>query len=69
MTKPITAKGYIENNFVAREEFFDIYGVETGTKPKLYGYCKDVVVRLKTEKSAIKLAHDLNTRLQRISDY
>ena len=69
MTKPITAKGYIENNFVAREEFFDIYGVETGAKPKLYVYCKNVpVARLKTEKSAIKLAHDLNTRLQGISD-
>ena len=69
MTKPIKAKGYIRNNFTARDEFFFIHGSEAKGKPKLYVYCgKTVVARLKTEKSAIKLAHDLNTRLQGISD-
>ena len=70
MTKPIKAKGYIRNNFTARNEDFPMYDSEANTKPKLYVYCGEVVVaRLKTEKSAIKLAHDLNTRLQGISDY
>ena len=70
MTKPITAKGYIRNNFAPRDENFVISGSETNTKPRRYVCCGEVVVaRLKTEKSAIKLAHDLNTRLQGISDY
>ncbi|NEQ37019.1 MAG: hypothetical protein F6K40_12340 [Okeania sp. SIO3I5] len=69
MTKPIKSKGYIRNKFTPRDENFVMSGSETNTKPRRYICCGETVVaRLKTEKSAIKLAHDLNTRLQGISD-
>ncbi len=69
MTKPIKAKGYVREKFTPRSEDYSIYGDEGSTKPKLYVYCGETeVVRLKTEKSAIKLANDLNSRLQGISD-
>ncbi len=69
MTKPIKAKGYVREIFVPRTEDYSIYGDEGSTKPKLYIYCgKTCVVRLKTEKSAIKLANYLNSRMQGISD-
>ena len=51
-------------------KIFVISGSETNTKPRRYVCCGETVVaRLKTEKSAIKLAYDLNTRLQGISEY
>lgn len=64
MTKPVTAKGYIRNNFEARSEDY----ITTNTQPKRYVYCGEIcVARLKTEKSAIKLVNDLNSRLKGVS--
>ncbi len=68
MTKPITAKGFIRSQFVARSENFLIHGDKDCNEPKRYVYCGETcVARLKTEKSAIKLANDLNSRLKGIS--
>ncbi|MDJ0516767.1 MAG: hypothetical protein QNJ74_11120 [Trichodesmium sp. MO_231.B1] len=68
MTKPITAKGFIRNEFVVRSEKYPIIDDTECTEPKRYVYCgESCVARLKTEKSAIKLANDLNSSLKGIS--
>lgn len=68
MTKPITAKGFVRNKFTPRSEDYPIKDNNNCTKPKRYVYCGETcVARLKTEKSAIKLANDLNSRLEGIS--
>ncbi len=69
MTKPITAKGFIRNSFVVRSEKYPITDDNDCTEPKRYVYCGETcVARLKTKKSAVKLANDLNSRLKGISD-